>query len=286
MKNSPQLVLKGRLNSNNVGTHAKKANNLSLERAAGPVRAVANRMKVEASGKPASRSLDQVKVGSKASNSSNMDGGSENAADEMERFTDEYLLSELVLLKSNKILEHNSEKVDQEVASSWLHLEELRRKVLEVDDKNLKLAKLIDLSASLEKEISIFRPFVEANVFSDKNLVDLSNSLERSRHNLQVIGAEVSNDLGPICSSRKPAFKGPTFDVETSTLSTLQQNLSSALQEFDECRKSSSAIEQLCIEAASLQLSRDRLEDSTDRPDRIRSLTNVPAKPDVQLVRI
>ena len=134
MKNSPQLVLKGRLNGNNLGSLPKKANNLSLERAAGPVRAVANRVKTEASVKSASRSLDQVKVGSKASNNSDMDiAGSENAAEDMERITDEYLLSELVVLKSANILQQNSEKVDQELSSSWLHLEELRRKVLEVE---------------------------------------------------------------------------------------------------------------------------------------------------------
>ena len=164
----------------------------------------------------------------------------------------------------------------------------------QVEDKNQKLAKLIDLSRSLDKEISNFRPFVQSDVFSDKNLVDLSKSLEQSRHNLQVIGAEMSNDLGSICSSRKPTFKGPTYDVEKSTLSTLQQNLASALQEFDECRKSSGTVEQLCVEAASLQLSRDRMASvdrptsaaAADRSDRIRLLMSVPSKPEVQLVRI
>jgi len=203
----------------------------------------------------------------------------------MEKIFDEYLLSELVRHKTNKILEQNSDKIDTEVSSAWLQLEELRRKVLESEEKNQKLTKMIELSKSLDNDISIFKPFVESEMFSDKNLAELSNSLEQSRHNLQVVGTEVSDDIVHVCSSLGTTLGGPTYDAEASLMSTLQQRMASALEDFEECRNSSRNVENLNAELSSLKLSHDQM-DLSNRPDRIRTILNVPNRPEVQLIRI
>jgi hypothetical protein len=203
----------------------------------------------------------------------------------MEKIFDEYLLSELVRHKTNKILEQNSDKIDTEVSSAWLQLEELRRKVLESEEKNQKLTKMIELSKSIDNDISIFKPFVESEMFSDKNLAELSNSLEQSRHNLQVVGTEVSDDIVHVCSSLGTTLGGPTYDAEASLMSTLQQRMASALEDFEECRNSSRNVENLNAELSSLKLSHDQM-DLSNRPDRIRTILNVPNRPEVQLIRI
>ena len=100
-------------------------------------------------------------------------------------------------------MRENSAIIDAEVKSVWLGLEELRCKALEQEELNRKLKTLLKLLNEIDGDIAIFQPFMESKIFLDKNFNELSNSLEHSRHHLQVIGEHVNLDSSTVKKLQK-----------------------------------------------------------------------------------
>ena len=250
-------------------------------------------LKAEMSEKTLCRSLETPKIRLKSTNNmSQAETVSEDQTEEMERLFDDYLLSELVRQNAEKNFEQNSAKIDAEVTMMWMGLEDLRRQVIAKEDLNLKLKKLLELSNNVDGDISIFRPFVESDAFSDANLVELSNSLEHSRHHLQVIGAKISSDnssgieLQKKLESNMPIFEGSTNRAEAEAMTNLQENLSTILNGYEECKKSAEKAQNMSHECSSLRLSQHQMVDKKGRhkTESFRDLLKVPPKPEVRLV--
>jgi len=251
-------------------------------------------LKAELNEKTLCRSLETPKIKLKSTNNnmSQAETATEDQTEEMERLFDDYLLSELVRQNSERNFEQTSAKIDAEVTMMWMGLEDLRRQVIEKEDLNLKLKKLLELSNNVDGDISIFRPFAESDSFSDANLVELSNSLEHSRHHLQVIGAKISsdnstsNELQRKLESNMPAFEGSTNRIEADAMTNLQENLAAILKGYEECKKSAEKAENMSLECSSLRLSQQQMVDNNGRQktENFLDLLKVPSKPEVRLV--
>jgi len=215
---------------------------------------------------------------------------SEDQTEEMERLFDDYLLSELVRQNAEKTLEQTSSKIDAEVTMMWMGLEDLRRQVSEKEKLNLKLKKLLKLSNNVDRDISIFQPFVESEACSDANLVELSNSLEHSRHHLQVIGAKISSDSSTGVELLKkleinmPTFKSSTKGAEAEDMTKLHENLTTILEGYKECMKSAEKAQNMSLECSSLRLSQQQMSDRNVRhqTENFRDLLKVPPKPEAR----
>ena len=294
LQQEPKKLLKGFLNFEPRKT--SKTKNSSLENVAqrgGPIRALlptAQKDRLELSEKTICRSFETPKTRTKLPD--NFSQGEmtneETTEEEMERLFDDYLISELVRQNAEKSLEENSAKIDAEVKSVWLGLEELRCQALEKEELNRKLKKLLELSNNIDGDIAVFVPFVESEIFSDKELFELSNSLEHSRHHLQVIGEQINLDSSTVEKLQKklknntPTMESSTQVAETEAMLQLEENLSAILQGFTDCNGSAEKVRHLSLECSSLQLSQHQLiQGSGQNLDLIMDLLKVPIKPDL-----
>jgi len=82
-------------------------------------------------------------------------------------------------LRHQQNAEKNFNKLRQELRMNSVSLEDLRHEVIKKEDLNLKLKTLLELSNKVDRDVSIFQPFVKFEAFS-ANLVELLNSLEHS----------------------------------------------------------------------------------------------------------
>ena len=276
---------------------SKISKNVSSEGArSGPLKAILptgqrpTALKAETSEKTICRSIEIPKIRALKSsqNSSHGESSSEDPSEDLERLFDDYLLSELVRQNSKKSFEQNSDKMDAEVTAAWMGLEELRCRVIEKEKLNRKLKKMIELSNSLDGEISVFRPFVDSDNLSAKNLIELSTSLEHSRHHLQVIGANISTgdsstgeQLRKKIESNIPTFEGSTRSLESEAMTALQKNMATALTGFEDCKSGAEKVRNLSLECASLRLSQQQMK---ERSDKFRDFLKIPKMPEVKLV--
>ena len=208
------------------------------------------------------------------------------------------MISELVRHNAEKSLEQNSVKIDAEVKSVWMGLEELRCQALEKEELNRKLKKLLELSSNIDGDISVFVPFVESEIFSDKDLVELSNSLEHSRHHLQVIGEKINLDSSAVAKlhqkleNNTPKVESSTHGAETESMLHLEKNLSAIVQGFTDCNQSAEKVRHLSLECSSLQLSDLQIQqvqkwesqNSGLDFDLLMDLLKVPPKPEIPIV--
>jgi hypothetical protein len=241
------------------------------------------------------RSFETPKIRTKLPNNFS-EGDFANEAtteEEMERLYDDYLISELIRSNAEKSLIENSAIIDAEVKSVWLGLEELRCKALEQEELNRKLKTLLKLLNEIDGDIAIFQPFMESKIFLDKNFNELSNSLEHSRHHLQVIGEHVNLDSSTVKKLQKKLenntlkINSSTHGVETEYMQKLEETLSDFCREFVECKASAEKVRNLSLECSSLLLSEHQLmRKSADNLDSILDLLKLPPKPEIDLVDI
>jgi hypothetical protein len=297
LPDEPKKLLKGLFNfESRKQASTTKSKNISTEGArAGPLKAMLPSgqrpaaLKAESAEKTLCRSIETPKIRPPklSHNSSQGEASTEDPSEDIDRMFDDYLMSELVRQNSKKSFEQNSEKINSEVTSAWMGLEELRCQVIEKEKLNRKLKTLIELSNSLDGDISVFRPFVDSDNFSAKDLVELSSSLEHSRHHLQVIGANLASDsstadqLRTAIEANSPTFEGSTRSSEAEALVSLQEKMSAALIGFEDCRRSAENVRNLSLESGSLRLSRLQMK---DRSDKFRDLLKIPKMTEVKLV--
>lgn len=243
-------------------------------------------LKAELAERTISRSLETPRVKPKMP-ATPTDCPADDASEDFDQLYDDFLLSELVQLHARKSYEENSDKMNAEVLSVWLGLEEFRSQVLEQEELNRKL----DLAINMKQVVSEAEPFISGDKLSFENLVRLSESLEQSRHHLKIVGAEIGPNSGTLeqlrqkIESNMPTFQGTDRRVEKEALQNLAINLAELLDVNGQCREATEKVLNLHLEATSLKLSKSQI--SENRPQistKIREFFKLSPKPTIKLL--
>jgi len=208
-------------------------------------------------------SFENKRVSSKAlhSNSSTGYGSSEELSDlNVDEIFDEYIMSELIKAKAKSWHKELSEKVDNEVASAWLVLEQARAEYLQLLGLSQKVTKLMKLSDELDIDINELTWACEINKHHIENADRLAQGLLLSRHHLRVAGMRLnaqssSKSLTKALEMNPIEMSKSTLHNESLSVKSLAKDVSDILSLYDECSKITQTAAKLQDESSSWQLS-------------------------------
>jgi len=227
------------------------------------------------------------------SNSSTGYGSSEEPSDlNVEEIFDEYIMSELIKAKAKSCHKELSEKVDNEVASAWLVLEQARAEYLQLLGLTQKVTKLMKLSDDLDIDINELTSACEINKHHIENADRLAKGLLLSRHHLRVAGLRLnaqssSKSLTKALEQNPIEISKSTLHDESLSVKSMSKDVSDVLSLYDDCSKLTQTAAKLQDESDSLQLSLNQSKVCMGSTlAKIQDSYKVPQRPLVKLIDI
>lgn len=258
----------------------------------GPLRAFSADLQTNVSDGSGHRSLEAQRLLRKIPNSSIGDGNCDDSIDAgVEQIYDEYIMSELIKMNAKRCFKNVSDKIDVEVSSAWISLEEARTEYLHLLELSQKMAKLKELSEQLDTDIQELSLASTIKSQQIENSNQLAQALLQSRHYLKVVGlnatssAQSSNILQKVITEKSPTFNASTLQDESSAIQKLESEFSEVVSLFNECSDLTQKVAKLQIESDSLQLSMNQSEVKLgSNLLNLRNALKAPQRPLVKLI--